>query len=377
MPIATAITNRRVTITDVAKRAGVHYTTVSMALRNHPRLPVATRARLRALAEEMGYRPDPVLQALMDYRGQRKPHRPVATLAYVTNGDTRWGWKQTWTHSESFAGAARRAFDLGYQLEHFWLGEPGLTHHRLSDVLHSRGIAGVIIASHSHELDTPLQFDWSKFSAVKIGFFPQEPMLHNVSYDQFSAIRLAMRRVKAAGYSRIGFALPPLWDLNSDLAWSSGFLAEQRTVPLTDQLPSFIFPDELPNGANIPFDQLASRGAFETWLGRFRPDALISTEAFVKPHLDAMGISIPRDLGFADILVQRSDGKLAGVRQNCQRVGEVAVEILARHLQQHAFGVPEFPTTTLVESTWLDGESLPQAQAVESLSHIHAVAGGK
>lgn len=351
--------NRRITITDVAKRAGVHYTTVSMALRNHPRLPVATRERLRALAEEMGYRPDPVLHALIDYRGGLKPHRQIATLAYVTNWDNRWGWKQAWPHPEFFAGAERRAADLGYQLEHFWLGEPGLTHHRFSDMLQARGITGVIIASHRYEIDTPLLFNWPKFSAVKIDCFPHEPALHNVTNDQRAVIRLAVRRVKAAGYRRIGFAMHRFWDHGVDLAWTSGFLAEQQLFPIEERLPIFMFPDTLPHGMNVQLDHLAPRNAFEMWLRRYQPDVLISTSAFVKPHLDAMGISIPGDLAFADILLEHLDGKIAGVRQNCRRVGEVAVEILAGQLQHHALGVPEFPTATLVEGTWFDGESLP------------------
>lgn len=45
--------NRRVTLADIAKRAEVHVTTVSLALRNHPRLPEKTRSRIQKLAKEM------------------------------------------------------------------------------------------------------------------------------------------------------------------------------------------------------------------------------------------------------------------------------------------------------------------------------------
>ena len=43
----------RVVLADIAKKAGVHVTTVSLALRNSPRLPEATRTRIRALAESI------------------------------------------------------------------------------------------------------------------------------------------------------------------------------------------------------------------------------------------------------------------------------------------------------------------------------------
>jgi len=226
-------------------------------------------------------------------------------------------------------------------------------------VLPARGITGLVIASQRYEIDAALRFNWPNFSAVKIDFFPHEPALHNVTNDQRAVIRLAVRRVLAAGYRRIGFALHRLWDHGVDLAWSAGFLAEQQAIAPTDRIPIFKFPDSLPHDTSTHLNHLAPRAPFEVWLRRHRPDVLISTANFVKPHLDALGLVVPRDLAFADILLDTFDGKIAGVRQNCRRVGELAIEILAGQLQQHAFGVPQFPTATLVEGTWFDGESLP------------------
>jgi LacI family transcriptional regulator len=349
----------RITITDVAKRAGVHYTTVSMALRNHPRLPVTTRERLRALAEEMGYRPDPMLHALIDYRTQRSTQRRVTTLACVTNGTARSGWKQDPHYSALLEGAAKRASDLGFQLEHFWLSEPGLTHRRLSEVLHSRGIVGVMVAPQRHEVDESLLFEWSKFCSVGVDFSAHRPALHNITIDRCAAIRIAMRRARAAGYQRIGFAMSQAWDFQADLAWSSTFTAEQQRTPALDRVPPFLFEDTAPcPGAELA-EPLFQHREFDGWLRRFQPDVLISHDALVRPRLDALGISIPRDLALIDILPEPSAGKVAGVRQNYRRVGEVAIEMLTRQMQQHLLGVPEIPTTTLVEGTWIDGESFP------------------
>ena len=57
------------TLADIAREAGVHVTTVSLALRNHPRLPESTRLRLQNLAKLRGYTPDPWLPA-------RRPGHP-------------------------------------------------------------------------------------------------------------------------------------------------------------------------------------------------------------------------------------------------------------------------------------------------------------
>ena len=52
----------RPTLQDIAKRAGVGKATVSLALRNDPKISAATRERVRAIAEELKYRPDPALR---------------------------------------------------------------------------------------------------------------------------------------------------------------------------------------------------------------------------------------------------------------------------------------------------------------------------
>ena len=46
------------TLREIARRAGVSHTTVSLSLRNHPSIPEKTRERLRRLAE-----PEPVQPA--------------------------------------------------------------------------------------------------------------------------------------------------------------------------------------------------------------------------------------------------------------------------------------------------------------------------
>ena len=58
----------RTTMKDVAQQLGVHTTTVSLALRNSPKLPIETREKIQALAKKMGYHQDPMLSALTAYR---------------------------------------------------------------------------------------------------------------------------------------------------------------------------------------------------------------------------------------------------------------------------------------------------------------------
>ncbi|MDR1281730.1 MAG: LacI family DNA-binding transcriptional regulator [Opitutaceae bacterium] len=55
----------RVTLADIARRAGVSRVAVSYALREGTGTSAGTRERIRAIAKELGYRPDPGLTRLM------------------------------------------------------------------------------------------------------------------------------------------------------------------------------------------------------------------------------------------------------------------------------------------------------------------------
>ena len=168
------------TLQDVALRAGVHRTTVSLALRNHPRIPPETRARVQAIAAKLGYRANPLVSALMRSRRSGNAVKHV-TLAYVTNHPTRYGWRPVQhDRPDFFPGAVQKARDLGYKLEHFWLAEPGMTPARFCDVLTARGIHGLIVGRLPPG-QTALDLAWERFSCVALGMTLRTPQLQLVS----------------------------------------------------------------------------------------------------------------------------------------------------------------------------------------------------
>ena len=353
---------KRTTLADIAKRAGVHVTTVSLALRNHRRLPEATRTRIQTLAKEMGYVPDPLLRALVSYRGKVMERRNPPTVAYVTNWDTRWGWRKATAHGAFYTGAERKARELGFTLDHFWMREAGMTQQRLNDILTARGINGIILASHMLEFDDARSFEWSRFSAVKIDYFPHHPALHTVTNDQLNIVRLAMRRLVELGYKRIGFVMHRGWDHSADLLWSTGFISEQISLPSEHRIPMCIFPEAeridewIHDGTS---EVIAPARTFNEWYKTHRPEVILSKASFVQPRFEELGLRVPKDVAFADLFLEDPDERMAGVKQSHETVGELAVEILAGQLQHNKYGVPAVPTTTLVEGMWHDGASCP------------------
>ncbi|MFZ5495648.1 MAG: LacI family DNA-binding transcriptional regulator [Verrucomicrobiota bacterium] len=371
------MSERRVTLSDIAQRAGVHVTTVSLAMRNHPRLPEETRKRIQALAQEMGYTPDPLLRALVAYRGGVIERRNTPTLAYVTNWTTEWGWKNVTAHPEFYAGALAKAAELGYKLEHFWMRDEGMSQERLGQILYSRGINGLIIASHSREMGDALQFKWENFSAVKIDYFPHQPMLHNVTNNQCDIVRLAMQKVLSAGYRRIGFVMHRGWDHAVDHLWTAGYLCEQQVLRPRERLPVHLFPEPEPRERWLnesAAEVFPDPKAFMAWFRRHKPEVIISKASFVLPILRKMGLAVPDDVAFVDVFLSDFSGAVAGVRQNHETVGALAVEILAGQLQHNKYGVPEIPTTTFVEGTWFDGRSCPTPVASPATPGLRMVA---
>src|SRR5690606_21893434 len=129
-----------------------------------------------------------------------------------------------------------------------------------------------------------LHFDWSKFSAVKIDYFPHQPELHNVTNNQCGIVRLAMQRVMALGYQRIGFVMHRGWDHSVDHLWSAGFLCDQQNLPEAARIPIFLFPNAEPVTAWINESKLAvvaPKATFDRWFERYRPEVIITKASFV------------------------------------------------------------------------------------------------
>jgi LacI family transcriptional regulator len=338
----------RVTLADVARKAGVHPTTVSVALRDSPRIPRATRSRLKRIASQMGYVPDPGAQKLASYRGDVGTPTSLIPIAYVTNWHTRWGWQEVIAHPLFYTGAQKRAGELGLSIEHFWLGEPDLTHQRLNQILESRGINGIVLASHVREIDEEVRLDWDRFSAVKIDYIPHRPALPIVTNDQISIVRLAVEKATDAGYERIGFVIDEGWEVTVDNLLCTGFLGQQR----------FFSPDQ-----RIKPLVLSERPeqTLDEWITANRPEVIISYSGLVLPTLQAIGLKVPDDIAFIDIFVEDDSGQIAGVRQNCEAVGAIAIGLLADRIRNNMCGIPEIPTRTLVEGSWIDGKSLPRS----------------
>lgn len=337
-----------VALEDIARAAGVHRSTVSLALRDHPRISKEVRERIQRLAEEMGYRVNPLVAALMQSRRSGKKVRDVV-LAYVTNYSTRYGWRpQYHDRPDYFPGAAARALELGYKLEHFWLAEPGMTPERLSDILTVRGIHGVLVGRLPPG-QKGIRLLWERFSCVALGLTMLEPNLHRVAEDHFVSAGRALDRMLERGYRRIGFVFS---DIDDSPAVGDRLLGAYLRRMITLGRDSRIDPYYY-----VPDVDPVKR--FKAWYDRWKPDSLIVTHARpVMGWLTQLGISVPEQIAVVTLTNHHLEDGCSGIRCEASKLGGLGVEMLVGLMHRGETGVPADPHEVLLGGDWIDGRTV-------------------
>lgn len=338
----------KVVLEDLARAAGVHRSTVSLALRDHPRISKEVRERIQRLAGEMGYRVNPLVAALMQSRRSGRKVRDVV-LAYVTNHPTRYGWRpQYHDRPDYFPGAEARALELGYKLEHFWLAEAGMSPERLSDILTVRGIHGVIVGRMPPG-EKRVRLLWERFSCVALGLTLLEPNLHRVAEDHFVSAGRALDHMLALGYRRIGFVFS---DIDDSPAVGDRLLGAYLRRMISAGLDSRIDPYFFEEGAD-PVQR------FKAWLERWQPDSVIATHSRpVMAWLKQLKLRVPGDIGVATLTNHHLEDGCAGIRCDSAKLGGLGIEMLVGLMHRGETGVPDDPHEVLLGGDWLDGRTL-------------------
>ncbi len=340
MPIIQRTTQKR-----LARLAGVSHTTVSLALRDHPRISPDVKKRILKLAEEHRYRPDPMLSALNAYRlGKRKAHYR-GNLAWLTNFSTPDGWRAGKQMEGYFLGALEQAKRLGYSLEKFWIADPGLSPARLSRIFVSRGISGLLVAPQPVP-NASINLNWPDFSAVTFGYSLAKPQLHMVMNHQFRNMQRVVRELRIRGYRRIGIAMPASYDERVDHSYLSGFWIETHS-----------------NACGVP-PMLASElefTGFQRWFKRHRPDAIVTATnwaTIVEKWLTSLRQRVPEDVALAVPSIPFRNDRYTGVDENVRLIGSIAVDTLVGMIHRNEKGVPQHPLRILVEGCWHEGETV-------------------
>ena len=332
------------TLQDVAEKAGVHRSTVSLALRDNHRISAEVRAKIQRIADELGYRSNPLVTALMRSRRTRRAPRHVV-LAYVTDYPTRYGWRPPHhDRPDYFPGAAARASELGYKLEHFWLGEPGMTPARFAQILASRGINGLLIGRLPPGKDE-IQLPWEQFSAVALGLTLTKPDLHRVSEDAFASATIAMDTCLAKGFRRIGLVMSEPDDSpNMGDRWLGAYLRFQLRIAPENRIPCCEYPADGDFSGNLL-----------RWWETHRPDVVLATRSEpVMAILEASKSARAARPTHFQLVNEKPERGIPGVHLDPGIVGSLAVDMLVGMMHRGETGLPSEPHHVLVPGRWVE-----------------------
>lgn len=333
----------------LAAEAGVSQSTVSLALRDDPRLRPETRSRIQALARKRGYRPDPVLSALVAYRSRTRAPGDYGKIGILHDWDQLD--RLPLSFRQQIDGMSERAETLGYQTELFRVHPAEDRSLRLSRMLFSRGIRGIILAS----LRMPaLLMDWKHFSAVVVGEYFSRPQLNHVGNHHASVLTTTYQELRKLGYRRIGFC--------------NSIVSEERKHHLyLGAYLKCLYLDGIEPSRSPPF-LYDSAGDWSPlpWLDQYGFDAVMSLVPSVfMEKLNGSVYTVPDRLGVAGyaIPLDAHPAPIAGCALDYHRIGAAAVDLLQTMLHRSQRGVPAENEhyDLLIRGQWREGASVMHA----------------
>jgi LacI family transcriptional regulator len=347
----------RVTLQDVAARAGVSISTASRGLTGAVPISKVTQARIRSAAEELGYRYNPLLGEVMRATRRGMPNHYLGTLAYITPYADVEEWRATPTLCRHWSAAREQAARFGFGMSEFALTSRGMTGRRLGEILKARGIVGILLAAFPKD-PFELVLPWEHFATVPVGHMVQNPELDCVVSDHTQAVLLAGRVLAARGYRRIGLAIERYQNSITNHGWANGYAALPGENAGLAKIPPFL-PERI------------SAGAFLGWVRRHRVDCVLTLSTFrtvpnrMREWLAEDGRECPRDIGLVSLDVTEATASWAGLDQNSDEIGKAAVDLVLSKVRAGERGIPKVRRSLLVHCHWREGATVRAAAGDE------------
>lgn len=333
----------RPTLRDVAKRAEVSTAAVSLALRDHPRISAAVRERIKRIAEEIGYAPDPVIARLAANGWAARRGRGVSSVIGFVTGSVSYEKSGSLPELGALRPAAAR---LGYGVNAFYLPEYR-SPDRLERMLRARGIRGLLLHQIA-DADFVRRFPWGRFATVACSASVTLPPVHVAEADYVFAAQESWARFEEAGYRRVGYALMKEMNPRDDVT-RCGIVGRLGAS----------------GGMRAAVEHFAAgdREAFTAWAKRHRFDAVAGlNDGFYWALRDA-GLRMPEDLGYQSLVRSSRDVvDISGWNACEDLVAKAALNQLDLLLRSGEHGLPAHPYTVQVRPTWNAGKTMRRAE---------------
>lgn len=330
----------RVSLKDVARAVGLHSSTVSLALRDDPRLNEKTRQRVKKAADRLGYCANPLVSAWL--RQVRNPEVPSSGtgLAFFLGLSVSEKIAQESYYMTFVEGARAEAAHLGYNvLETFFGADDEARLMKVVQQLRYRGVRGVLVFDPGLALPPAVVEELlTGFAVVVMLRAKGGEIFHRVGVDIAANVELAMTHLRAAGYRRIGLPITPI---------RKSLDAVRKDVIAAYTLQQLL----LPPGDRVPLPRKYiehSQTMLPDWAKSQRADAILGVNINHHEFLADTGIV------YAHFGVDTRP-HLTGVVNRGVEIGREAVFKLAGMVTGNRFGKPEVPVLTLLPGKWRQG----------------------
>jgi len=310
---------RRLTIADVAEAAGVSKTAVSFAFNNPARLNATTASRILGVANDLGYRPDPVARMLTARR--------TGAIGVLTPQDLSVIFANPFFGAFS-AGIASVAEEAGYGL-HFI----SPLHGSLSGAIHRATVDGIVAIGLT--IDHP-EIDEIRRAGLPMVMVDSDVVgeVASVDVDDEAGARLAATHLIELGHRELAIiaidgprpATPGEGGVvGRRLRGYRETLADRGIEVRAEEIE--VGPSTIDGGVDA-VDRLWANGRRPTAILAMSDAIAIGALRAIRAH----GAGVPSDVsvvGFDDIdLAQSTDPPLTTVHQPVRDKGAVAVRLL-------------------------------------------------
>jgi len=307
---------RKLTLKDLSERLGLARSTVSRALRDDPQIAVATRARVRELAEALGYRPDAAARALTRRRahavGLMLPRS--AELVFVNP-----------YFSELLLGVSGRADETGFALLLSTAPRPDFALWPREGRVDGLLVLGSSIADADvADLNALVE---AHFPVVAVHAGPRALKAVTVGSNERAGVWQALAHLQQLGHRRVALLTGPRGSRYAERrirAYRTGV----ETFGLVADRDLLAATDDSRDGGAAAARALLERGTSFTAV-------LANNDLVALGALDALrdaGLHVPGDvslIGFDDTpLAAVPSPALTSVRQPTRRLGEIAFDAL-------------------------------------------------
>ncbi len=329
----------------IAKALGLSQAAVSLALRGSRRVSKEMREKVKEKAKQMGYRQNAYVRTLMSHIRAGKAMNEQGSLALFIDSPSEADWYRGSRAYQSYdQGILRRASELGFTVERFFLKAPGITPAKADSVIFARGVQGLIFLP-PYRGNRSYAVHWERYACIGIGMGWGEQDLDVVDQDHLANYVLAFKKLTQSGYQRIGTALSGghVREHRRGARWMPGYCDCQYSLPESRRIPLFV--------GDINASSLKE---FRKWYDRWQPDAFISIDGSERHWFEEMKLKVPGNVAMACLAVP-SGSSFSGIDERNGKAGAAAVDLVVAKIARNEYGIVQEPSVLMIGGRWVDG----------------------